>query len=137
MTGTERWQKRISKEKTNSCVVLQNGRLQEAYYKNRKAAVRLHKNNSVTKSIISALVGLCLKQGLIPDLDTPIITFFPEIKVDDPCKEQITIDHLLTMTSGHDWPEFGGWHCFCHMYFARNWVRYVLERPLSAALASG
>lgn len=64
---------------------------------------------SCTKSFTGTAWGLLLedsRQGRPPngqqvDLDSPAYSFIPEgYPLTDPCKEQITIRHLLTMTSG-------------------------------------
>lgn len=63
---------------------------------------------SVSKGLLSALVGIALDEGLIPGLDTKISTYFPEYylsELDDPRKADVTIRHLLTMTGGWEWVE--------------------------------
>jgi CubicO group peptidase (beta-lactamase class C family) len=56
--------------------------------------------NSVTKSIISILVGVAITKGLIASLDEPIFDILSDAPLDDDRKHRITIRHLLTMTSG-------------------------------------
>jgi CubicO group peptidase (beta-lactamase class C family) len=57
---------------------------------------------SVTKSVTSALVGIALKEDRIENLDHRLPEFFPEHfgPGTDPRKRQITVENLLTMTSG-------------------------------------
>jgi CubicO group peptidase (beta-lactamase class C family) len=57
---------------------------------------------SVTKSVISALVGIALKEDRIKNLDQRLSEFFPEHfdPGTDPRKRQITVENLLTMTNG-------------------------------------
>ena len=56
---------------------------------------------SASKSVISALVGIAVSQGLIKTVDQPIVDFFPELAKDpEPKKRDITIEDLLTMRSG-------------------------------------
>jgi CubicO group peptidase (beta-lactamase class C family) len=57
---------------------------------------------SVTKSVISALVGIALKEDRIESLDPRLSEFFPEHfgPGTDPRKRQITLENLLTMTNG-------------------------------------
>jgi CubicO group peptidase (beta-lactamase class C family) len=57
---------------------------------------------SVTKSVISALVGIALKEDRIEKLDQRLPEFFPEHfgPGTDPRKRQITLENLLTMTNG-------------------------------------
>ncbi len=62
---------------------------------------------SVTKSFVSALVGLALEQGCLTNLDQPFLDFFPEYteRIEDSRKRNITIRHLLQMRSGYPWEE--------------------------------
>lgn len=57
---------------------------------------------SATKSVISALIGIALHEGYIQSLDQTLPEFFPEhFFVDtDPCKREITLRNLLTLTAG-------------------------------------
>src|SRR5918997_4645215 len=57
---------------------------------------------SVTKSVISAVVGIALKGDRIENLDQRLSEFFPEHfgPGTDARKRQITLENLLTMTSG-------------------------------------
>src|SRR6516225_5347211 len=66
----------------------------------------LHDCRSVTKSIVSACIGLALTQGKIKSLDDKIFDYFPSYQqyaTGD--KADITIRHLLTQSSGLDWNE--------------------------------
>jgi len=62
----------------------------------------LHDVASITKSITSLLVGIAIDKGYLKNVDQKIIDFFPENKslFDTDYKKEITIEHLLTMTSG-------------------------------------
>lgn len=57
---------------------------------------------SVTKSVISALIGIALREGHLKSLDQKVADFYPEyVSPDtDPQIKKITLEHLLTMTSG-------------------------------------
>jgi len=58
---------------------------------------------SMAKSIVSLLVGCAIKDGHIKDINDKVIDYFPEIK--GPYKEELTIRHLLTMSSASSWNE--------------------------------
>ena len=72
---------------------------------------------SVTKSVVQALLCIAIKEGKIKGVDQKVIEFYPEAKIapGQECKRDITIDHLLTMTSGlpgdkDDWDQaWGEW----------------------------
>lgn len=66
----------------------------------------LHDVRSVTKSVVSACIGIALSQGLIKSIDQPVWEYFPEYAAQNKGnKSSLTIKHLLTMTSGLDWNE--------------------------------
>ncbi|MFB5760383.1 serine hydrolase domain-containing protein [Paenibacillus medicaginis] len=121
----------LVKEKVYSCLISVDNEIVYQFFKNKKMEKKQHKINSCTKSVTSCLIGIAFERGHIPDLSTPISTYFPSLLDDlDQRKQLITIDHLLTMTAGFDWPEMGEWGGWPHMIHSTNWVKYVLERPL-------
>jgi len=65
----------------------------------------LHHLWSTTKSFISALVGIALNEGLIGSINDKMLDYFPNKTISnyDPRRENITIEHLLTMSSGIEW----------------------------------
>jgi CubicO group peptidase (beta-lactamase class C family) len=65
-----------------------------------------HDLRSVTKSVVSALVGIAVTDGKIPSLDQPLIKWFPEYAdLDTPDRRRVTLAHVLSMTSGFKWNE--------------------------------
>jgi len=85
-------------------LVIRNGYLvAEKYYNgyNRNSA---HQIWSDTKSFMSALVGIALRDGLIENIDKKVMDYFPEYVYQgmDPRFYDITIKHLLTMRMGID-----------------------------------
>jgi CubicO group peptidase (beta-lactamase class C family) len=65
-----------------------------------------HDLRSVTKSVISALTGIAVKEGAIKSLEQPVVEWFPEFpELNTPERRRITIGHVLTMTSGLKWNE--------------------------------
>ena len=72
----------------------------ERYY-NGARETRPANIKSAAKSIISALVGIAIERRLVPGVETPIVTWFPQLAKDrDPVKQKITVEDLLTMRSG-------------------------------------
>ena len=86
---------------------------------------------SASKSIISALVGIAIDRGIIPGVQTPILTYFPDLRqAADARKREITVEHLLTMRAGLEGTSnrnYGAW------VTSRDWVRHALARPMFAA----
>jgi CubicO group peptidase (beta-lactamase class C family) len=92
----------------------------------------LAKINSCTKSILSALICIAIDREILPHWDTPISTFFPVLlQSSDQRKREITIAHLLTMSAGFRWNEFGGLNSFPVMTKQPDWIRHVLELPMA------
>jgi len=67
-----------------------------------------HSIMSDTKSITSACVGIAIDHGFIKSEEESIFTYLPDhqhLKTAE--NTGITIEHLLTMTSGMEWQEWG------------------------------
>ena len=95
-----------------------------------------HDLRSITKSIASLLVGTAVDRGRIGDIDTPVLSFFPEYEdLRSPEKDRITIRHLLTMTAGLTWneslPYSNPANSERRMIDAADQYRYVLEQPVA------
>jgi CubicO group peptidase (beta-lactamase class C family) len=96
-----------------------------------------HDIRSITKSVISALVGIAVDSGAIRSLDAPLLDYFPEYAdLQVPERRQITLRHALTMTTGFDWNEDVSYRDPKNDETAMEWsadpLRYVLSRPIVA-----
>ena len=68
----------------------------------------LHNIMSVCKSITAACIGIAVDKGMIKSVNQSIFDYLPEHQqFNNKGKENITIEHLLTMTSGLAWTEWG------------------------------
>ncbi|MFD5022865.1 serine hydrolase domain-containing protein [Paenibacillus sp. NPDC058367] len=115
-----------------SCLIVQHGKPILEHYREPEIAKELGKINSCTKSVLAALVSIAIDKQIVPPPDTPISLFFPLLKEDqDQRKREITIRHLLTMTAGFNWTEFGGQNSFPTMTRTADWIKFVLAQPLS------
>lgn len=124
MQSLSDFEKIITKDKIDSVLVQKNNTMIFEYYRNNKMKERQHKIYSVTKSILSALIGIAIDKGFIEHVNMPISHYFPEFDQDKE-KEKITIKHLLTMTSGLYWPGNNG------MIPSKNWVNFVLQQDIA------
>ena len=131
----ENLRNKLSKEKILCALVMRNDRLVFKYFKRSKGENSLYHINSVTKSFTSALIGICLQKGLIKDINAPIMEYFSDElnRQEDERKKQITIYHLLTMTPGFDWPEFGKWAYFSPMEYSKNIIRFIFDRDMECS----
>ncbi len=90
-----------------SILVVKNGKLVAERYFNDGNIDTPTLMQSVVKSYYSAFVGAALEQGCLPDIDQPVLDYFPEFvdQITDSRKSDITIRHLLQMRSGLPWEE--------------------------------
>jgi len=66
---------------------------------------------SATKSFTSALVGIAIDKGYIEGVDQTVLSLFPDREITnlDDRKQAMTVEDLLTMESGLDWPPGPCW----------------------------
>lgn len=125
--------KMIEKDEIYSMLIVKDGCIVSEYYKEGWDKGSLCRFNSCTKSITSSLIGIAIDKGYIKGVNQKILDFFPELNkpgIDDR-KKQITIQHLLSATSGIDWPEWQEWNYnIAPMFQSTNWVKFILERPM-------
>jgi CubicO group peptidase (beta-lactamase class C family) len=97
----------------------------------------LHDLRSVTKSIVSLLLGVSLDRKLIASLDEPVTNYFPEYaEVRTPGWDKITLRHLLKMASGLQWDENLPWddkNDEWHLVNDSDPLRYVFQKPFAVA----
>ncbi len=93
-------------------LVLRHGAVVCEYYDAETTSETLLQGRSITKSVVSALIGIAIDQGLIRSVDDKILDYFPEYTSSDGArhKRDITIDHVLTMTSGFAWDNDVSWY---------------------------
>ena len=95
----------------------------------------LHDIRSISKSIVSACIGIAIQQGKIKNNDEKVFAFFPEYeKLDTGLISSLTIKHLLTMSSGLAWNEDVPYdnpeNSEIRMIRSANQVEYVLSQPM-------
>jgi CubicO group peptidase (beta-lactamase class C family) len=77
-----------------------------AYVTRNFARDTLHSAASVSKSVTSILLGIALADGLVRSTDEAMFSFFRDYdNLSSPVKSQITVQHMLTMTTGLPWNE--------------------------------
>lgn len=111
----------------NGIVVVRNGYIAYEQYYNGYGPDDTHHVASVTKSILSALIGIAIDAGYILSVDQKVLEFFPEYVPDlaDLQKKEITIRHLLTMTAPYP---FEDWHePLDKMCMQPDWIKYTLN----------
>ncbi len=95
----------------------------------------LHDIRSISKSFVSACIGIAIEQGKIRNVEQRVFDFFPEFsKHDTGLISSLTIKHLLTMSSGLKWNEEVPYdnpeNSEIKMINSPNPVEYVLSQPM-------
>jgi CubicO group peptidase (beta-lactamase class C family) len=113
----------------HSLLVSQGGTLVMERYLNGRRATQHANVKSVSKSVISALIGIAIAQKHIPSVREPIATYFPaQLRGEaNAARRAITIEDLLSMRSGLESTSgrnYGAW------VTSKNWVRHALTREL-------
>jgi CubicO group peptidase (beta-lactamase class C family) len=90
-----------------------------------------HDLGSVTKSVMTTLIGIAADQGKL-DLDAPVVSFFPgrNIANNDERKARMTLRHLASNTSGLDCDPTQGEITQQQMRQSGDWVQFVLDRQM-------
>ena len=81
-----------------SVIIIRNGNLVLECYIHPYDSSFSHDVKSVSKSIISALTGIALRENIIENLDQNVYDFFPEYSTTT--RRDIRLRHLLMMASG-------------------------------------
>jgi CubicO group peptidase (beta-lactamase class C family) len=93
----------------------------------------LHDARSVSKSVVSLLLGTFEGEGRTVNLDDSVIAYFPELRlVQDDERRSITVRDLLTMSSGLDWNEDAVPNDETRLFWKADTANYVQGRPLVA-----
>jgi CubicO group peptidase (beta-lactamase class C family) len=93
-----------------------------------------HEIYSCTKSVVSALVGIALREGYIESVEQPLLDFFPGRTVAyRDGKESITLEHVLTMSGGLLCRDsyLYRWQGIQEMRQTGDWVQYMLDLPMA------
>ena len=121
--------------KIDSVLVVRNGYIVlDAYSYPRDAADR-HNIYSCSKSVTSALIGIAIDKGLIKGVHQPVLDFFPNYvaKNLDADKETMTLENLLTMSSGlacRDSYRYN-WIGLKQMRGSADWVKFMIDLPMA------
>ncbi|GAA3584954.1 serine hydrolase [Snuella lapsa] len=119
----------------HSVVLVKNNQLVLEEYFNDHEADQPHDLRSASKSIRSILLGIAIDNGFIYNINDPIAKYLkipvPQKHL-DVRKEEITIKHLLTMSSGldcNDWDNKSKGQ-EDKVYKKKDWLQYTLDLPM-------
>jgi len=113
---------------TSIVVARYNGLAYERYFGDSYGIADPVNIRSITKCVTGTLVGIAIDDGLI-SLDTDIGDVIPELipANADPLTASITIENLLTMSSGWAWDIGSDWFTLTS---AGNWTELTLSLPV-------
>lgn len=104
------------------------------YYK----GTGLHTMQSVSKTVTSIIFGIAMTRGDFKgNLTTPVLTYFDvsKIKNVDERKRRMTLENVLTMTTGIEWDEDVPYDDprsdSSLMEATDDWVQYVMDKPMA------
>ncbi|EMS71604.1 serine hydrolase domain-containing protein [Ruminiclostridium cellobioparum] len=117
-----------------SLLVIRNGFLVFEEYYNGAGKNSYNQVYSVTKSVMSALTGIAIREKLVAGTGQKAAELIPEYfdPVDNTKKRDITIENVLTMTGGLESIDnnYNGY------FSSSDWLRYALDKPLTDQLGS-
>lgn len=110
---------------TTGIVVLKDGyKVYEQYFNGCNENSKIH-IYSVTKSIISILIGIAIDKGYINSVNQKVLEFFPDYQVKKREKtiQNITLKHILTMSAPYKY------HLppYIRYFKSNNWINFSLD----------
>jgi hypothetical protein len=118
----------LESTETTSFIVIRNDIILYEKYFNGYERDSIQTSFSVAKSFVSALIGIAIDEGVITSVEDSITLYIPELKERDDRFEKITIEHLLTMSSGIQYREFGlPWGDDAKTYYFPNLRKLAVE----------
>lgn len=117
----------------HSLMVVRHGHVVAEGWWEPYSSDRRHLVYSVSKTFTAAAVGLAVGEGLV-SLDAPVVSFFPAQVPDpvDPRVAELTVHHLLSMSTGHDEDVLPRMQTGPD----RDWVRTFLSTPPQTLVGS-
>jgi CubicO group peptidase (beta-lactamase class C family) len=125
----------VGSYKQDSLLIVRHGKIvTEVYYAPYAAGIS-HQVKSVTKSVISTLVAIALREGILDSVDHPVLDLFSDRPIEnvDDRKKMITVQNLLDMTSGLNWKEekYAPDETITRMFESSDPTQFVLNQPMS------
>ena len=93
----------LRRQSVTGLLILKSGQVVMEYYGGGNSDRTLWTSRSVAKSVVSILVGMAIKEGLIGSVSDPITLYLPELR--GSAWEGVTLRDLLQHTSGVIWNE--------------------------------
>ena len=109
-------------------LIIRNGYLVGEKYYNGFTKKTSHNVMSVSKSFLSAMIGIALREGILNNLNEKVLDFFPEYIYPniDQRKYNITVRNLLMMRMGIDHDQ----NLYNYIHSSSNWIKTTIELQL-------
>lgn len=120
-------EERIKEDYSNiaGMVIFKEGKTVYENYFNGCHPTDAHHIFSVTKSIISILIGIAIDKGFIKSVNQKVLNFFPNYvcKKGEKTIQLITLEHLLTMTAPYKYKSAP----YTKYFTSEDWVKSSLD----------
>ena len=112
-----------------SLIIVKNEEWLIEKYMNGGSPNQFYDLRSASKSILSAILGIAIKDGYLDSIDQKVMDFFPEHITDDldPRVYDLRIRHLITMKSGFKVKENA--KAYHQLYNSSDWINHILHLP--------
>jgi len=118
----------LAANKTTAFIAIRDDKLIYERYFNGANRYSTETSFSISKSFNSAMLGRAIADHRIGSIDDPITRYLPELLQRDPRFAQITIRHLVSMSSGLRYRETGTpWGDDAKTYYAPDLRKLALE----------
>jgi len=119
----------------NSVIVIRHGKLLIERYYNGASRTATHNPRSVGKTFAATVLGIAIDEGYISGIDQKLDAFYDLERYENYSdkKAAVTLEHLLTMTSGFDGFDFDADSVGNeeNMYPQDDWVTWALNLPMA------
>ncbi len=117
-----------------SLLIIKNGYMVFEKYYNGARETSYNPVFSVTKSVLSGLTGIAVRDKLIESTHQKVSELIPKYfdTIDSPKKKDIAIENVLTMTGGLESIDKN----YYGFFTSHDWLEYSLERPLTDEIGS-
>jgi CubicO group peptidase (beta-lactamase class C family) len=120
----------VDNPKLDGLLIARNNKLIVEEYFNGYSTDKLHKVWSITKAVTGTTLGIAVDKGLISQNDS-IYKHLKNYTIDSTSTARgITVEHLITMTSGYKWVEMGGRQTAnFKLPYSQDWIEHILSQP--------
>ncbi len=121
--------------KIHSILLVKDNQLMVEEYFGDYHVAKTHDLRSTSKSIRALLMGIAVEKGFVDNINDPFTKYLPNLRPEknlDPRKDQISIKHLMTMSSGldcNDWDRKSKGQ-EDRVYKKNDWLQYTMDLPM-------